>query len=158
MDVSHTENYEKAPNIDPHVTPEQWLGPLKLGSHRVRFETCWCKSDDSTPADVREIQWSLLKTNCEPRVLRKQEPVTGMISELITSKHPLFKYSNILETGALMKRKKGDGVGTHFRKEPDNHRMLAIYDLGVQSTLFLFAVKNGSRTRCQIPSKPALPT
>ena len=31
-------------------TAEQRLEQLKLGSNRVRFETCWFKSDNSTPA------------------------------------------------------------------------------------------------------------
>ena len=47
-----------------------------------------------------------------------------IISDHITSEHPMFKCSNILYTGALMKRKKGGGVGMHFRSEPDNHHML----------------------------------
>ena len=31
------------PNIDPNTTVEEWLGTLKMGSSRVRFETCWYK-------------------------------------------------------------------------------------------------------------------
>ena len=30
----------------------------------------------------------------------------------------------MLQTGALMNRRKGGGVGRHFRNESDNHRML----------------------------------
>ena len=60
-----------------------------------------------------------------------------MKDKLITSMHPVFKGSNMLHTGALMKRKKG-GVGTHFRNEPDNHSHARRNDLGVQSTLFIF--------------------
>ena len=41
---------ERLPNIDPNVTTELWLEQLKLGSNRVRFETCWYKSVNITPA------------------------------------------------------------------------------------------------------------
>ena len=48
-----------------------------------------------------------------------------MINELLTIKHPVFKCSNMLQTGALMKRKRGGGVGEPIsKKESDNHRML----------------------------------
>ena len=60
-----------------------------------------------------------------------------MKDKLITSMHPVFKGSNMLHTGALMKRKKR-GVGTHFRNEPDNQSHARRNDLGVQSTLFIF--------------------
>ena len=60
-----------------------------------------------------------------------------MMSELLTSEHTLFKCSNILQTGALMKQKKGGG-GTHFRKEPGNHRMLVSMILACNQ---IFAVK-----------------
>ena len=36
------------------------------------------------------------------------------MSELFTRKHPALKCSNIIQRGAVMKRKKGGGVGTHF--------------------------------------------
>ena len=41
---------ERLPNIDPNVTTELWLEQLKLESNRVRFETCWYKSVNITPA------------------------------------------------------------------------------------------------------------
>ena len=38
-----------------------------------------------------------------------------MIRELIISKHSLFKCSNILKAGVLMRKTKGGGAGTHFK-------------------------------------------
>ena len=52
MDVSHTESSD----TDSEFTPAQWLEQLKLGSDIVGFETCWYRSDDSTPAFFRAIQ------------------------------------------------------------------------------------------------------
>ena len=49
-------NRESLPNIDPKFTAGQWLEQFKFGSTRVRFETCWNKSDDSTPTHIRTIQ------------------------------------------------------------------------------------------------------
>ena len=43
------------------------------------------------------------------------------ISELIITEHQVFKCSNILQTGVLMRRKKGGGVGTKFKYKPENH-------------------------------------
>ena len=37
---------KRLPNVDPNVTAEQWLEPLKLGSKSL-FETCWYKDDDT---------------------------------------------------------------------------------------------------------------
>ena len=39
---------EVFPNINPKCTVEKWPEQFLLGSHRVRFETCW--SNDNTPA------------------------------------------------------------------------------------------------------------
>ena len=39
---------ERLPDSDPISTAAQWLEPLKLGSDRVRCETCRCKSDVDT--------------------------------------------------------------------------------------------------------------
>ena len=55
-------------------------------------------------------------------------------------KHPVFKCSNILQTGALVKRKKGGGVGTHFKNETDNHRMLVNMVLACNPLSLFFAV------------------
>ena len=43
-------------------TAEQWLEQFKLGSNGVRFETCWCKSDNSTLAYVRALQGHCKRT------------------------------------------------------------------------------------------------
>ena len=66
-----------------------------------------------------------------------------MTCEFLTSKHPVFKSSNILQTGALMKREKG-GVEKHFQKRARQYSHARESYLGVQSTLFLFAVKSWS--------------
>ena len=44
--------WERLSDIDPKFTAEQWPEQLQLGSNEVRFETCWYKSDDSTPSSV----------------------------------------------------------------------------------------------------------
>ena len=43
-------------NIVPNVNAEEWSEQILLGSNGVRFETCWHKSDDSTPACIRVDQ------------------------------------------------------------------------------------------------------
>ena len=40
--------------------------------------------------------------------------VFRMTSELVVSKHPVFKCSNIRQVGVLMRRWKGGGAGTHY--------------------------------------------
>ena len=40
---------KRLPSIDPN---DKWLEQIQLGSNRVRFESCWYKSDDSTPAYI----------------------------------------------------------------------------------------------------------
>ena len=62
-----------------------------------------------------------------------------MISEFIFSQHPVFKCSNILQTGVLLKRKKGGRAGTHFNNEPENH--LILVNMILACTVF-FAMKN----------------
>ena len=47
---------ERFPNFDLRFTSKQRLEQLKLGSNRIRFETCWYIVDDSTPASFRAIQ------------------------------------------------------------------------------------------------------
>ena len=47
-----------------------------------------------------------------------------MIRELTISKHSLFKCSNILKAGVLMRKMKGGGAGTHFKNEPLKYLML----------------------------------
>ena len=61
----------------------------------------------------------------------------GMISGLIISKHPVFKCSDILQQGVLMKCKKRSACGTHFRKEPAYYLMLVTMVL-VRRKLFVF--------------------
>ena len=70
-----------------------------------------------------------------------------MIGELITVKHPACKCSHILQTGALMTRKKGGGFGTHFKNEPDTHRVARECDFGVQSTLYILVMRDGFRRK-----------
>ena len=53
MDVGHTENSGKVPNIDSKFTAAQWSEQLKLGSNSVRL-TCWYA--DRTPAHIRVLQ------------------------------------------------------------------------------------------------------
>ena len=43
---------KKLPNIDPRSTAEAWVEQLKLGSKRVRFESCWHKHVEDTPAYI----------------------------------------------------------------------------------------------------------
>ena len=59
-----------------------------------------------------------------------------MMRELITSKHPVFKCSNILQTSGLMRREKGGGVGTHVSNEADNSRTLVKMILACNQLLF----------------------
>ena len=47
---------ERFPNIDPKITPEQFLKQFKLGSNRVRSETCLDKCDNSAPTCIRAVQ------------------------------------------------------------------------------------------------------
>ena len=66
-----------------------------------------------------------------------------MISELLISKHPLFKCWNVLQTGVLIGRTKGGGAGTHFKNEPENHLMLVQMTLACDHLcLFFFFHKN----------------
>ena len=67
--------------------------------------------------------------------------VRRMISGLVISKHQMFKCSNILQAGVLMRRKKGGGVGTHFRNEPENHLMLVNMVLAGNQLCLCVAVK-----------------
>ena len=46
MPVRHTEIQEKVP---------KWLDQLNFGSKNIRFESCWCRSDDSNPTFVRAL-------------------------------------------------------------------------------------------------------
>ena len=67
-------------NIDPKFTDGQRLEQFYLGWKRVRFETCWYKSDNRTPVCSSDSR-SLLKTTCEPRVLQKPDRNTARMDE-----------------------------------------------------------------------------
>ena len=55
--TSVTQNVrERLLNIDLKHTSEECLEPLLLRSNSVRFETCWYKSDDNTPASIRAVE------------------------------------------------------------------------------------------------------
>ena len=47
---------QKLPNNDPRSTAEARLDQVRLGTNSFRFETCWHKQDDDTPAKIRAIQ------------------------------------------------------------------------------------------------------
>ena len=69
-----------------------------------------------------------------------------LVNELLMSKHPVSKCSNILVTSVLMRRKKGEGATTHFKNEPENHRTLVNMMLAChQLCLCFFAVSNWVR-------------
>ena len=51
------------------------------------------------------------------------------------SNHPVFKCSNILQTGVLMKRKKGGGVGTHVNKRARQSSHAREYGVCLQKTV-----------------------
>ena len=68
-------------NIDPNFTADEWLEHMNFGSKRVRFETCWHKHADDTPAYNRAIQGALLETNCEPRVLQTHDRKSARMDE-----------------------------------------------------------------------------
>ena len=55
-----------------------------------------------------------------------------------------------------MKRQKRGGVGTHFRNEPDNHRVLVNMILACFRICFFLGVKIGSGSRCQFRFAPPL--
>ena len=71
--------------------------------------------------------WSKIRKTVEiPRKKRPHHMFAGggwdilalrMINELLRSKHPAFKFWNILQTGLLMRRRKS-GARTHFKNEP----------------------------------------
>ena len=42
------------------------VGSVEIGSNRVRFYTCWYKSDDSTPANIRPTQCHCLRPIAKP--------------------------------------------------------------------------------------------
>ena len=74
-------------------------------------EKTWKYNEERPSRQFADSEWSKLALMIEEK--------------LVTSKHPVFKCSNMLQTGALLKRKTGGGgVGNHFRNEPDNHRLL----------------------------------
>ena len=60
-----------------------------------------------------------------------------MISELVISKHQVFKFSNILQTGVLMKRRSWNA----HRKRARNSSHAREFDFSVQSNLFLFTIE-----------------
>ena len=62
----------------------------------------------------------------------------------------VLKCSNMLQTGALMKRKKGGAVGTHFKNESDNDRVVVKISLACNE-------KIGYRTSCQLSFKHSTP-
>ena len=66
--------------------------------------------------------WSTTRTDLVKKCISRL--ALGMMSEFIFSKHPVFKCSNILQTGVLMKGKRGGGAGPHLKSEPENHLML----------------------------------
>ena len=39
-----------------HRPAEQLLEQFQVGSNRMRFETCWCKQNDDSPAYIRAIR------------------------------------------------------------------------------------------------------
>ena len=49
------------------------------------------------------------------------ELALNMVSEFVIRTHPVFTCANILQYGVLVKKKKGGGIGTHFKNEPENH-------------------------------------
>ena len=49
-----------------------------------------------------------------------------MVGKRVTSTHPMFKCSNILQTGALVKRKTAGGVGTHISTKKTDIRRIWI--------------------------------
>ena len=74
-------------------------------------EKTWTKNEDRPSYQFGDGEWVKLA----PR----------MIGELLTSKHPVFKCSNIFQTGAFDEVKgMTNEFGNHFKNEPDNHRML----------------------------------
>ena len=87
-------------------------------------EKTWTQNEERPSRQLAGGEWNKLAVR--------------MKDKLITSMHPVIKGSNMLHTGALMKRKKGGRVGTHFRNEADNHSHARRNDLGVQSTLSVF--------------------
>ena len=72
------------------------------------------------------------------------------MDKLVTSKHPVFKCSNMLQTGALMKRKKRGGVETHFEKRVGQSSHAHEYDVGAQSTLFTFTTNNWIQNKISV--------
>ena len=61
--------------------------------------------------------------------------LTKMIGETYHQEAPVFKFSNMLQTDLLMKRKK-DGVGTLFQKRSKQSSHAGEFDFGAQSILF----------------------
>ena len=55
------------------------------------------------------------------------------------SSSQVFRCSNILETGVMMKRQNGGGAGTHFENEAENPSHAREHDNGMRSTLFFFS-------------------
>ena len=60
---------------------------------------------------------------------------TKMIGVTYHREAPVFKFSNMLQTDLLMKRKK-DGVGTLFQKRSKQSSHAGEFDFGAQSILF----------------------
>ena len=57
-----------------------------------------------------------------------------MISEFVISKHTVFKYSNILHSGVLVRRQKGGGAGTQKNGPENQSSRVREFDVGVYST------------------------
>ena len=60
----------RLPNTDPNETAEEWLEQLKWRSNSVRFETCWHKHDDHTPAYIRAIPDHCLRPMVNPEFFK----------------------------------------------------------------------------------------
>ena len=117
----------------------------EVASFAARFKLgCWCFCGPGS-----EQTWK----NNEARLAAQfaygewDKVASVMTTEYITSKHPVFKCSNMRQTGILTS--KTGKPEMHFKSEPQKNLMLVHVVLGVQSALAVIEVKIGLSTRCQ---------
>ena len=124
----------------------------KESFHAARFRPgYWCFCG---PGSAKTRQHNEERPSHQPADSEWDKLDVMAIRELTICKHPVFQCPNILETGALTKRQEGGGVGTHFRSEPDDHRILEIVILACNQLFFFLVAKIRSRGRDQCRFQP----
>ena len=103
MEVSHTESSEKGfQTSTPELTAEEWLEQSR--SNRVRFETCWHKHDDETPAFFRAFQGHCSRPLVNPKFFGKMIEIPHRWTNVIYHSSSQQHLDKILLTGLIAGR------------------------------------------------------